>query len=72
MEEVAVEADDDLRGLQPIVGVEVSAEGEASARAEVIVAQRLPLVPLRFWEEREETTDLGRERRRCHRAGQEP
>ena len=71
-EEIGVERDDDVGAIEVVLDLDVFAERELPAGADVLAAGRIPLVPSGGREAREEGADLGRQCRRAHRLGQDP
>ena len=62
-EEIGVEREDDVGLVEPVLRLDVFTEREHRARAGVLAARWIPLVPLRLRKPREQIADLGRERR---------
>ena len=69
--EIGIEREDHFRFFHAIDGVEVAAEGKLRAFARAVAYGRLPLMPLGFRKERQDGLNLGGERRRCERTGQD-
>ena len=70
-EEVGVERQDDVGLLEAVLRVDVLAERQLRAGARVLAAGRIPLMPFRGREAREQLADLRRQRRRVDRLGQD-
>ncbi len=71
-EEVGVERHDHVRPVEVIDGVERASKGQARARAGVVRADRIPLMPAGLGEAREHALDSGSQGRRRDRLGEEP
>ena len=70
-EEVGVEREDDVGLVEAVLRVDVLAEGELRARARVLAARRIPLMPLGRRKLARGVADLRGERRRADRLGED-
>jgi len=70
-QEVGVEREDDVGAIEAVLAVDVVAEGELRARASVVAARGIPLMPIRRRVAAEEIGNLIGERWRADRLGEE-